>query len=193
MRVNFGLAGCKSLPFLHGFEDLRAFRSCCHAKTNGADASMSIPSGSEERQMTERESEQRIVLTTPGNAGRGKALSPARDLTDPSTIRSDGASVHDRLGYIHERAQQQPAADFSNVFHLMKYELLWHAYRKLKLNKAPGVNGVSVEDYEANLRDNLRDLESRLQRGAYRPQPSLRREIPKGDPRKGKTRPLGAP
>ncbi|MGB7344807.1 MAG: hypothetical protein WBD20_11365, partial [Pirellulaceae bacterium] len=81
-----------------------------------------------------------------------------------------------------------PTADFANVFHLMKYELLWHAFRRLKLNKAPGVDGVSVEDYEANLRDNLQDLASRLQRGAYRPQPSLRREIPKGN---GKTRGLG--
>jgi len=147
--------------------------------------------------MTDRESEQRILPlkladqaseSKPGNAGAGKALSPTRDSHDPSTIRSDGASVHDRLSYIHERAQQQPAADFANVFHLMKYQLLWSAFHKLKLNKAPGVDGVSVEDYEANLRSNLQDLESRLQRGAYRPQPSLRRNIPKGN---GKTRPLG--
>jgi len=71
--------------------------------------------------MTERESEQRILPlklavqaseSKPGNAGAGKALSPTRDSHDPSTIRSDGASVHDRLSYIHERAQQQPAADF---------------------------------------------------------------------------------
>lgn len=147
--------------------------------------------------MTDRESEQRILPlqlavqaseSKPGNAGAGKALSPTRDSHDPSTIRSDGASVPDRLSYIHKRAQQQPTADFANVFHLMKYELLWSAFHKLKLNKAPGVDGVSVEDYEANLRSNLQDLESRLQRGAYRPQPSLRRNIPKGN---GKTRPLG--
>lgn len=96
--------------------------------------------------------------------------------------------MFDRLDYIHERAQRQPTADFSNVFHLLKYELLWTAFGKLKLNKAPGADGVSVEDYETNLRSNLLDLESRLQRGAYRPQPSLRRQIPKGN---GKTRGLG--
>lgn len=162
--------------------------------------------------MTRRESEQRIVPqqlelfpspseTTPGNAGRGKALSPTRSSVDPPTVRSDGQdssrnlsanpSVTDRLGYIHERAQSQPTAEFSNVFHVLKYNLLWLAFRKLKLNKAPGVDGISVADYDVNLRDNLQDLESRLQRGAYRPQPSLRRSIPKGDPRNGKTRPLG--
>ena len=155
---------------------------------------MFIPSGSEGRQMTNRESEQRIVPLTPGNAGRGKALSPTRDPNDTPAVRSDGQeslvnpAVHDRLSYIHERAQAQPTADFSNVFHLLKFDLLWFAFRKLKLNKAPGVAGVSVEDYETNLRSNLLDLESRLQRGAYRPQPSLRREIPKGN---GKTRGLG--
>ena len=144
--------------------------------------------------MTDRESEHCIVLTNPGNAGRGKAVPPTRNPADPPTVRSDGQeanlppSVLDRLGYIHERALAQPTADFSNVFHLLKYELLWHAFRKLKLNKAPGVDGITVQDYEANLRSNLQDLESRLQRGAYRPQPSLRRNIPKGN---GKTRPLG--
>ena len=152
--------------------------------------------------MIDRESDRRIVplklddvsfetdssRSKPGNAGAGKASTPTRDSGDPSTIRSDGVSVHDRLSYIHQRAQQQPAADFANVFHLLKYPLLQAAFRKLKLNKAPGVDGISVEDYQANLRSNLQDLESRLQRGAYRPQPSLRREIPKGN---GKTRGLG--
>lgn len=45
-----------------------------------------------------------------------------------------------------------------------------------------------MDQYEENLRDNLHDLLARLHRGAYRPQPSLRRDIPKGN---GKTRPLG--
>ena len=151
--------------------------------------------------MTDRESDCRIVPQLrlfdsdtnnekPGNSGIGKAATPTRNSDDPPSIRSDGPTVHDRLGYIHDRAERQPAADFSNVFHLLKYKLLWHAFRKLKLNKAPGVDGVSVEDYETNLRSNLQDLESRLQRGAYRPYPSLRKDIPKGN---GKTRPLGIP
>ena len=138
--------------------------------------------------MTERESDRRILLTTPGNSGRGKATTPTRNSDDPPSIRSDGPTVLERLSYIQERAERQPTADFGNVFHLLKYELLWHAFRKPKRHKAPGVDGVSVDDYEANLRSNLQDLASRLQRGAYRPQPSLRKDIPKGN---GKTRPLG--
>jgi group II intron reverse transcriptase/maturase len=45
-----------------------------------------------------------------------------------------------------------------------------------------------VEDYEENLEANLRDLLDRLHRGSYRPNPSLRKTISKGN---GKTRPLG--
>ena len=60
--------------------------------------------------MTNRESDHCIVPSNPGNAGRGKAATPTRNLDDPPTLRSDGQastskpSVHDRLDYIHERA-----------------------------------------------------------------------------------------
>jgi group II intron reverse transcriptase/maturase len=50
------------------------------------------------------------------------------------------------------------------------------------------VDGVTVDQYEEHLQDNLQDLLTRLHRGSYQPQPSLRQDIPKGD---GKTRPLG--
>lgn len=93
-----------------------------------------------------------------------------------------------RLDRITERAEQQPEATFNNVFSLLNYELLWLAFRRLKRNKAPGADGVTVDQYEKHLQENLLDLEARLHRRTYRPQPSLRREIPKGN---GKTRPLG--
>lgn len=93
-----------------------------------------------------------------------------------------------RLNYITERAQEHTGEVFNNLYHLLNYELLWYAFRKLKSNKAPGNDGVTVEDYEAHLQENLGDLADRLKRQAYRPQPSLRRNIPKG---KNKTRPLG--
>jgi group II intron reverse transcriptase/maturase len=96
--------------------------------------------------------------------------------------------VINRLDRITMRAEQHPEEVFNNLFSLLNYELLWYAFRKLKRDKAPGVDGVTVDQYEVNLRENLKDLEARLHRQAYRPQPSLRRDIPKGN---GKTRPLG--
>jgi hypothetical protein len=71
----------------------------------------------------------------------------------------------------------------------LTYDLLWLAFRKLKRDKAPGVDGVTVDQYEEKLQENLLDLEARLHRQSYRPHPSLRRDIPKGDGKK--TRPLG--
>jgi group II intron reverse transcriptase/maturase len=94
----------------------------------------------------------------------------------------------DRLERITTRAKTHPHEAFNNVFTLLTYELLWYAFRRLKRGKAPGIDEVTVDDYEENLRDNLLDLQDRLHRGSYRPSPSLRKDIPKGN---GKTRALG--
>jgi group II intron reverse transcriptase/maturase len=96
--------------------------------------------------------------------------------------------VLNRLERITERAERDPEATFNNVYSLLTCELLELAFRKLKRDKAPGADGVTVDQYEEQLQENLRDLETRLHRRSYRPQPSVRREIPKGN---GKTRPLG--
>ena len=123
-----------------------------------------------------------------GNSRAGKASKPSRDSDWAPTALSGGDSVINRLDRITTRAKQFPEEAFNNVYSLLTYELLWNAFRKLHRDKAPGVDGVTVDQYEANLRENLLDLETRLQRQSYRPQPSERRDIPKGN---GKTRPLG--
>jgi group II intron reverse transcriptase/maturase len=61
------------------------------------------------------------------------------------------------------------------------------AFYALKRKAAPGVDGMTWQDYEADLEPRLRDLHERVHRGAYRPQPSRRTFIPKAD---GKQRPL---
>ena len=71
---------------------------------------------------------------------------------------------------------------------MLDVDLLRQAFHKLERGKAPGVDGMTLEQYEANLESNLQDLANRLQRQSYRPRPSLRKDIPKGN---GKTRPLG--
>jgi group II intron reverse transcriptase/maturase len=57
----------------------------------------------------------------------------------------------------------------------------------LKRDAAPGVDGLTWRDYEADLDRRIEDLHARLQRGAYRALPSRRRYIPKPD---GRQRPL---
>ena len=138
--------------------------------------------------MTVRESDRCIVPAKPGNSGGGKVATTPRGPDRASTVRRDGVSVFTRLDHITERARERPQEVFNNLYHLLDVELLWHAFRKLGRDKAPGVDGVTVADYEADLMANIRDLANRLQRRSYRPHPSLRRNIPKGN---GKTRQLG--
>ena len=55
---------------------------------------------------------------------------------------------------------------------------------------AAGVDGQSIERFEAQADMYLAELSTALREGSYRPQPVRRVEIPKGD---GRTRPLGIP
>lgn len=146
--------------------------------------------------MIRRQSDRRIVplrlsplsQTNPGNSGEGKASGPSRETVVPSTALSGDSSVLSRLDRIRDRAEHHPQEVFNNLFSLLTPELLRLAFGRLKRNKAPGVDGVTVEDYAADLENNLQSLLQRLHRGTYRPLPSQRRNIPKGN---GKTRPLG--
>jgi RNA-directed DNA polymerase len=123
-----------------------------------------------------------------GNSREGKAAKLTRDSVRPPTAHSGRPSVLARLKRITYRAEREPTATFNNLYTLLNVELLRQAFWQLKRGKAPGVDGQTVDDYEVNLESNLQDLATRLHRQSYRPQPSLRRDIPKGN---GKTRPLG--
>ena len=129
-----------------------------------------------------------IVPLIAGNAEGGKAVRPSRDSSLAPNTRSGELSVISRLNRITCRAEQHPEEAFNNLFTLITYDLIEMSFERLERNKAPGIDGQTMEEYEANLEANLGDLLQRLHRQSYRPNPSLRREIPKGN---GKTRPLG--
>ena len=67
------------------------------------------------------------------------------------------------------------------------------AWERVRANRGTGgTDGISIEDFEANLEINLDRLHRELRDDTYQPQPVRRIEIPKrGTP--GKTRPLGIP
>jgi group II intron reverse transcriptase/maturase len=67
-------------------------------------------------------------------------------------------------------------------------DLLLDSYYALKRQAAPGVDGVTWQEYETGLASRVTDLHNRVHRGAYRAQPSRRVYIPKAD---GRQRPLG--
>ena len=80
---------------------------------------------------------------------------------------------------------------FSLIDKVYRIETLKAAWHKVKDNAgAAGVDGQSVERFEARAEVYLEELERALRTGEYRPQPIRRVEIPKGG---GKMRPLGIP
>ena len=91
------------------------------------------------------------------------------------------------LGRVRQAARQRRQEKFTALLHHVSVETLSVAFYALKRKAAPGVDGVTWQDYEAGLERKLVDLHSRIHRGAYRPQPSRRTYIPKAD---GKQRPL---
>src|ERR1700761_9131343 len=77
---------------------------------------------------------------------------------------------------------------FAALLHHVTVDLLRDSFSSLKRKAAPGVDGMTWQEYEAGLEGRLADLHSRLHRGAYRALPSRRVYIEKAD---GRKRPLG--
>ncbi len=70
--------------------------------------------------------------------------------------------------------------------------LVWEAYKSVKRNKgAAGVDGQSIEEFEADLKDNLYKIWNRMSSGSYLPSPVRAVEIPKSHG--GGKRVLGIP
>jgi group II intron reverse transcriptase/maturase len=74
--------------------------------------------------------------------------------------------------------------------YLLNEGFLEQCYWGLKKDKASGIDGVTVRGYGVNLKENLKDLVSRMKALHYYPQSVRRVYIPKGE---GKQRGLGIP
>ncbi len=77
---------------------------------------------------------------------------------------------------------------FTALLHHLTIDLLRESFYSLKRKAAPGVDGVTWQEYENGIEDRRIDLHGRVHRGAYRAQPSRRVYIEKED---GRQRPLG--
>ena len=70
-------------------------------------------------------------------------------------------------------------------------QVVWEAYRRVKANQgAAGVDGQSIKDFEAGLKDNLYKIWNRMCSGSYFPPPVRTVGIAKSD---GRQRKLGIP
>ena len=70
-------------------------------------------------------------------------------------------------------------------------EVVWESYLRVKANQGSyGVDEISIEDFEKDLKNNLYKLWARMSSGSYMPPPVKLVEIPK---KTGGKRPLGIP
>ena len=94
-----------------------------------------------------------------------------------------------RIGQV---ARRDGKARFTSIYHYVTdVDHLRASYGEMEKGSAPGVDGVSKEEYGKHLEENLRELADRLGRLGYRPKPVKRVYIPK--PGSKKKRPLGMP
>ena len=95
--------------------------------------------------------------------------------------------VTQALDRVRQAARQRKKERFTALLHHVSQDTLRAAFYALKRDAAPGVDGLTWTDYEAEHEPRLAALHSRVHRGAYRPQPSRRTYIPTAD---GRQRPL---
>jgi group II intron reverse transcriptase/maturase len=120
--------------------------------------------------------------------GRPEAKGKSAARNASSTQREiDALTFLQRIG---QRAREKPKEKWTTLLSHVKAPLLKEAFLRLRKDAAAGVDGITWEDYGARLDEHLIDLENRVHRGSYHPQPVRRVHIPKAD---GTMRPLGIP
>ena len=102
----------------------------------------------------------------------------------------DPANLLTKWHWIVELARKKPGTVLYSLNHVIDFEWMREAYIPTRKDGATGIDGMTAQDYEANLEANLRDLLERIKSGHYRAPPVRRTYIPKSD---GSQRPLGIP
>jgi RNA-directed DNA polymerase len=142
------------------------------------------------------ESDERVVPAKRSNNGEQTltesvegSRSTKGNAEETRTHRTQGREcVSQGLGGVREAARRDKKQKFTALLHHVTTDLLRDSYYSLKRQAAPGVDGVTWQQYGEGVEERLQDLHDRIHRGAYRAQPSRRTYIPKAD---GRQRPLG--
>ena len=139
-----------------------------------------------------------VVPTTPANNDDTESsaelteerLPANRDAEQTASLRTLSRDKRESCGLsgVREAARKSSTHRFTALLHHINERLLFESFDHLKKSAAPGVDGVTWSDYEVDLEANIKDLHSRIHRGAFRAKPSRRVWIAKPD---GRQRPLG--
>ena len=125
----------------------------------------------------------------PEESDQERGLAKGKVVEPPTTgTQSSGKKVSRGLIGIREAAERDRQLRFTALLHHITETRLADSFRGMRRDAAPGVDGVTWEQYQQGLDGRLADLHSRIHRGSYRAQPSKRSQIAKED---GQMRPLG--
>jgi hypothetical protein len=115
-----------------------------------------------------------IVAMKPTNKAGQPAAEPAerrtgtkRNVGEQSTCRTQcRVSVSQALDRVRQAAKQRKKERFTALFHHLSVDLLREAFFALRRDAAPGVDGLTWTEYEADLEPRLADLHACVHRGA---------------------------
>jgi group II intron reverse transcriptase/maturase len=118
------------------------------------------------------------------------ADTPTQPAQETSTVRTTESSWPTSLRAIAKKAAQTKTHRLGGLYGLLTEDSLRECFYHLRKEAAPGVDGVTFQEYEKNLEGNLSQLVRRLKQKRYHARLVRRKYIPKGP---GKWRPLGIP
>ena len=125
------------------------------------------------------------------HTAKGRAEGQRRQSTHARERNAPKQRVSRTLAALARKAKSEKKHRFRSLYRLIDLQMLYESFSSLKKKASPGVDGVTYEDYQKNLDENLRSLHRRLIAKRYRAQSVKRRYIPKVG--SSKLRPLGIP
>ena len=125
---------------------------------------------------------------TSAESGEGRARTEENIAESHMSLTQSGNHMSQGLRGVREVAKVKKQERFTALLHHITVDLLRDSFFALQRRAAPGVDGMTWQEYETGLEDRLIDLHNRVHRKVYRAKPSRRVYIPKAD---GRQRPLG--
>ncbi len=138
--------------------------------------------GKERQEIVRRQSDYSVVSEKPVKTGGEKGIAGTRcGARETFAGHRTGERMSTKLASITQRARENPKQVFIALAHMLSEDSLEESFRMLKREAASGIDGVTVKEYEANLKENIKDLVRRMKVKQYRPQAVRRVFIPKPD------------
>jgi RNA-directed DNA polymerase len=104
---------------------------------------------------------------------------------------SSETTVNPNGGVGNRRVMEDRSLNPVTMEDVVQKDNILRAWKQVRANKgAPGVDGISIEEFPLYAHDNWKGIKQSLLEGSYHPAPVKRVEIPKDN---GGTRPLGIP